>query len=342
MRNKSTTIPQIHTGTFIVESSGGMYVRNATFNQTIRIYNTSSGGFVDYSDSTKPFKIGVGSNSFVQFDPRWNNIGINKAPTSSSPTLDINGAVAVSSTMLVGSTATVNGSLLVGENTTITGTLSVVGTSTLLAPITIGQSAGSGAIISPATTGTYDLGSTTKQFRTIYAAAVGDSATSSTNFYGTFHGVIGNDARLSNRDFKLQGQVTATTVTWNATTDVVFNASLTNSAISAQTTATSITTGATLLVSESNTLKQISKSNFLSDVYPYILAPGMIIPYGNSSAPTGFLLCDGSTHSQSSYPSLSVVIGTAYGSAGSNTFKVPNLQSFVDDDAHPIYYIIKT
>lgn len=53
---------------------------------------------------------------------------------------------------------------------------------------------------------------------------------------------------------------------------------------------------------------------------------GMIFPYAGSSAPTGFLLCDGSAVSRATYSGLFALISTTYGAGdGSTTFNVPNL-----------------
>lgn len=54
---------------------------------------------------------------------------------------------------------------------------------------------------------------------------------------------------------------------------------------------------------------------------------GVITPYAGSSAPTGWLLCDGSAVSRATYAALFSVVGTAYGAGdGSTTFNVPNLE----------------
>jgi len=51
-----------------------------------------------------------------------------------------------------------------------------------------------------------------------------------------------------------------------------------------------------------------------------------IIPWTDSSAPTGYLECDGSAVSRSTYSALFAIVGTTYGSGdGSSTFNVPNL-----------------
>lgn len=53
--------------------------------------------------------------------------------------------------------------------------------------------------------------------------------------------------------------------------------------------------------------------------------PGDIIASGASSRP-GSLLCDGTSYLQSAYPALFAAIGTAYGSADSSHFNVPDLR----------------
>lgn len=50
---------------------------------------------------------------------------------------------------------------------------------------------------------------------------------------------------------------------------------------------------------------------------------GAIMPFGGSSAPTGYLLCDGASYATATYPALFAVIGYTYGGSGAN-FNVPN------------------
>lgn len=52
---------------------------------------------------------------------------------------------------------------------------------------------------------------------------------------------------------------------------------------------------------------------------------GSIMIWAGSSAPTGWLLCDGTAYSTATYAALYAVIGTTYGS-GTGTFYVPNLK----------------
>lgn len=58
-----------------------------------------------------------------------------------------------------------------------------------------------------------------------------------------------------------------------------------------------------------------------------VLPTGVIFCYAGSSAPTGWLLCDGSAVSRATYATLFAIIGTAYGSGdGSTTFNLPDFQ----------------
>lgn len=56
-----------------------------------------------------------------------------------------------------------------------------------------------------------------------------------------------------------------------------------------------------------------------------LLYPGMIMEYGGATAPSGWLLCDGSAVSRSLYANLFTVIQTRYGAGdGSSTFNLPD------------------
>lgn len=51
---------------------------------------------------------------------------------------------------------------------------------------------------------------------------------------------------------------------------------------------------------------------------------GLIHPFGASSAPDGYLLCDGASYASVDYPELFAVIGYSFGGSGSD-FNVPTL-----------------
>jgi microcystin-dependent protein len=56
--------------------------------------------------------------------------------------------------------------------------------------------------------------------------------------------------------------------------------------------------------------------------------PGALTPYGGSAAPSGWLLCDGTSYATATYPDLFAAIGYQFGGAGAN-FNVPNLKGRV-------------
>ncbi len=58
-----------------------------------------------------------------------------------------------------------------------------------------------------------------------------------------------------------------------------------------------------------------------------IIPPGILSPYAGSSAPTGWLLCDGIAVSRTTYSTLFSIIDTTYGAGdGSTTFNVPDMR----------------
>lgn len=57
---------------------------------------------------------------------------------------------------------------------------------------------------------------------------------------------------------------------------------------------------------------------------------GALMPYAGSSAPNGWLLCDGSAVSRTTYAALFSAIGTSFGNGdGSTTFNVPDMRGRV-------------
>lgn len=54
---------------------------------------------------------------------------------------------------------------------------------------------------------------------------------------------------------------------------------------------------------------------------------GLVLPYAGSTAPTGWLVCDGSAISRTTYADLFTLISTTYGVGnGSTTFNIPDLR----------------
>ena len=61
---------------------------------------------------------------------------------------------------------------------------------------------------------------------------------------------------------------------------------------------------------------------------------GSILPYGGTSAPSGWFLCQGQAVSRTTYSELFAVIGTAFGAGdGSTTFNLPDMRESVPKGA---------
>ncbi len=72
------------------------------------------------------------------------------------------------------------------------------------------------------------------------------------------------------------------------------------------------------------------KSNVSDGVYQagfLLVPPGAIMPYAASTAPGGWLICDGSAVSRTTYSALFALVGSQYGNGdGVNTFNLPNMK----------------
>ena len=100
-------------------------------------------------------------------------------------------------------------------------------------------------------------------------------------------------------------------------------------------------TGNELLSNPSDDTKRAVTTNHIKDgavtaakldsAATSVLMPiGAIMPYAGSTAPTGYLLCDGAAISRTTYSSLFGIVGITYGAGdASTTFNLPDLRGRV-------------
>jgi len=69
-----------------------------------------------------------------------------------------------------------------------------------------------------------------------------------------------------------------------------------------------------------------NESKWASIVPAEVLPAGLIFSYGGSSAPSGYLMCDGSSLKRTDYPRLFNAISTAFGSSGVSWFNIPDFE----------------
>lgn len=71
-------------------------------------------------------------------------------------------------------------------------------------------------------------------------------------------------------------------------------------------------------------------ANNLNNNFNFCVPLGGIVQYAGATAPDGWLICNGSAISRTTYADLFSAIGTTYGSGdGSTTFNLPNLKGRV-------------
>ena len=88
-------------------------------------------------------------------------------------------------------------------------------------------------------------------------------------------------------------------------------------------TAIDITAGAINVKYDNSTIKVNGSNQIYSSAVPI----GSVLEFAGSSAPTGFLLCDGTAINRITYADLFAIISTTYGVGdGSTTFNLPNIK----------------
>jgi microcystin-dependent protein len=92
--------------------------------------------------------------------------------------------------------------------------------------------------------------------------------------------------------------------------------------------------GATTCISSLNVMNNLNANKVYQQIIPSgfgLLVPtGCIIQFGGPSAPDGWLICNGSAISRSTYSTLFATIGDVYGIGnGSTTFNLPDLRGRV-------------
>ena len=184
----------------------------------------------------------------------------------------------------------------------------------------------------------------------------GDASTGNTTGDVSLHAnLVDFDTRITANDVDISGHTGAVSdvhgvgaghsVVGTGTVQTLTNKTLTspkiNENVNVTATSTELNTldGITASTAELNTLDGITASttelNYINGVTSSIQTQintntpaGMISIHAGSSAPTGWLLCDGTSYASASYTTLFNVIGYTFGGSGAN-FSVPNLKGKV-------------
>jgi len=309
------------------------------------LWNKTSGSSIDFKITNND-----GERTVFRVDSS-ECVGINK--TDPQQALDVAGNIRSDSRLLItgtqdattltsGSINTLGGavitkSLRVGENVRVNGVLYVDRIDGQGTPIV-------GAALMPGSSeaaGKYDIGTEAIPFRNAYANYFYG------NFNGTFSGTLAGSTiagsankLVSSTTFNMEGDVSSDGFSFNGqtvggvstfTTTLSSNL-ITNKAVLEDpvTFSTKVLATDELLIYRPNTvgLKKTTKEKFLDGVA--LVPVGAIMPYAGATAPSGYLLCDGSEISKATYSLLYSKIGDLYKGAGNlvgaGTFKLPDLR----------------
>jgi microcystin-dependent protein len=151
------------------------------------------------------------------------------------------------------------------------------------------------------------------------------------------HMIVGSDLQLVSTHTDATAVHGATgTVVGTTNTQTLTNKTLTspkineNVAVTATATEINLLDGVTASTAEINYLDGVTSSIQTQFNNIQTVPSGVISAFGGSSAPTGYLLCDGTAVSRTTYSALYAVVGTTYGVGdNSTTFNVPNLKGKV-------------
>lgn len=304
------------------------------------LYSKNSGNSID-------IKINSNGNptTLVHVDASG-RVGIGPNNTAPSEALDVLGNFVASGTITsldttdstdigVGSVATAGG-LSVAKSANFGKDVSVYG-KIYVNNLDLTDAPTAGAVILPgsdAANAVYDIGSTSRRFRNIYA----DSFVG--NFNGTFTGALngnisGSAAKLASPTvFSMDGDVSTTegkSFDGQGDDPLVFNTVINSNLITAKPAVTTALPTDTLLLYRSGSgagLKKITKEDFITNIPTVPI--GALFPYAGGTLPAGYLLCDGSEVKIGDYAQLFAVIGYAYKTpaqlVGQSTFALPDLR----------------
>jgi microcystin-dependent protein len=234
-----------------------------------------------------------------------------------------------------GASIQTSGGISIQLNATIGNTLTVGGTTTgTSGAINVGADMNSVAIL-PNSNLAYDIGSSSFQFRNVYAQSFNG------NFTGTFSGTVtgnvsGSATKLTSpTTFSLSGDVTSDDLVFNGQTQTgsaIFNTSISSSIITQKTVAIDSSLNDQLLVYQASSNQLVSMSKQVLFNHTATVPVGSIFPYAGlaTNLPTGYLLCDGSEVQISKYPALFAVLQYTYKASallnGLSTFALPDLR----------------
>ena len=292
-----------------------------------RIYNSAAGSSIDIQTNRN----GIPSTIIKVVD---NRVGINQANPAQA--LDVDGSAVFSGSLIVNNTTEStnfsNGSIRTTGGMAITRNL-IVGSGIDVTGILQTNT------IQPKTTNIYDLGTPLKRFNNLHAKTI-----TADIIQGVLDGNISGNANTATAlstitSFQLAGDVVSPAVQFDGqigSATKIFNCTLSSNIIASKSAPVPNKSkkGDFVLtyrpseasLASSGLLKQ-TREAFMADLAVPI---GAILPYAGTTAPDGYLFCDGSEIERTKFGDLFDIIGVFYNGAapllGVNTFRLPDLR----------------
>ena len=267
-----------------------------------------------------------GSVSTVMRISSQNQVGINK--TNPTEALDVSGNVLASGTMVSNSTTP---SINIGSGAIVSkGGLGVALSANIGGSGTFGGDVTAHNII-PSQNLTYNVGSSTNRYNTIYANQIQAGSVVTSSITGNASTATTADKLAQSTTFRLSGDVTATDISFDGQTGgttKTFNTSISNTFIGGQTLTTTSNVSDEIIINRTSGTTGIFKTT-VGAITTGIPTPpvGSITMFAGATAPADWLFCDGAEVQRSVYNTLFQVIGTQYGTpANSSVFKLPDLR----------------
>jgi microcystin-dependent protein len=315
------------TKQFNVKNAAGVSIGE---DSQLRLYVEGTSGVLLHKTSGSHLDIRVNTlgdiNTVMRIDS-GKRVGINT--TNPQEALDVFGNIATSGTLKISdfteSTSPTTGALVVSGGVGIAQDLHIGGTLQIVGEVTTTNN------IIPLTTSGANLGSNSKKFNNVYANSL--NGTLYGNVIGTVTGNVSGSAStlVSSTTFTIAGDVSSTGFTFNgAGGDKTFQTTISESFVTNKPAITSLVDADELLIYRNDQgLRKITKSNLWSSIPQFPI--GSVISYAGTTAPNGWLFCDGSEVKTSDFTELFDTIGYTYGDVnileGLGTFKLPDLRA---------------
>jgi hypothetical protein len=349
LKNKiPSNAKQTHTGTFVVESIEGFSVKRNGTAPEVKIYSDLNRAFITFTATTTStnnaaiMRIGLEDHSYISFrrvnqSANEGKIGFNVSPSvlsASSSTITVNGGATFSDKIYINAASSSTEVLIVDGSVNLSGNLLIDGGVAVSGNVSVANTLTTFNIV-PASTATYNIGQPDRYFDRIYVRHLGTVTDNSLMLYGyaSYASTL-----TTTRVFKVEGDVESSSEDFNGSQNVTFVVSATSDLILNKPVSTLTTITQTLLVVNTATPgaapEQISKEDFLADIYSHIFQSGMILPFAGelpTDLPTGWLWCNGDSYITTSttttnYSPLFEIANYRFGREfGGSHFRVPNM-----------------